>query len=84
MENVCIYSINMKAKVFKSGNSLAVRIPRELGPREGEVVIERVGDRWIVEPIKPARWPDGFFQRIRIRDQMFSRPPQGEHRSVEL
>ncbi len=83
-ENLSIYSINMITKVFKSGNSLAVRIPRELGPKEGEVTIERVGERWIVEPIKPARWPDGFFRRIRIDDPAFIRPPQGEHRSVEL
>ena len=34
-----------RAKVFKSGNSLALRLPKELGIAEGEeVVIARHGD----------------------------------------
>ena len=74
----------MKAKIFKSGNSLALRIPRELEPREGEVSVKRVGERWIVEPVKPATWEKNFFRAIRIDDPEFARPPQGEHRSVEL
>ena len=75
----------MIAKIFKSGNSLALRLPKELHPAEGEVEIETVGDRWIVSPVKPASWPKGFFSRIRLSDpHPFQRPAQGEHRDVRL
>ncbi|SBT05933.1 SpoVT/AbrB protein (fragment) [Candidatus Accumulibacter aalborgensis] len=43
----------MLTKVFRSGNSLAVRIPRELAivdPSQ-EVDIERVGDTLVVRPV---------------------------------
>jgi virulence-associated protein VagC len=75
----------MISKVFKSGNSLALRLPRELEPKEGEVHIEAVGDRWIVSPIKAAAWPKGFFSRIRISEPAsFKRPPQGRLRDIRL
>jgi len=81
----CIYCINMITKVFKSGNSLALRLPRELHPQEGEMWIEALGERWVVSPIKPASWPKGFFSRIRLSDPApFKRPPQGEHRDIRL
>ena len=75
----------MIAKIFKSGNSLALRLPRELGAVVGEVRVEAAGDRWIVSPVKPASWPRGFFTRIRFDDPSpFKRPPQGKHREIRL
>lgn len=75
----------MIAKVFKSGNSLALRLPKELNPKEGEVEIEAVGDRWVVSPVKPVDWPDGFFSRIRLSDRApFERSSQGDHREIQL
>jgi len=43
----------MLTRVFKSGNSLAVRIPKELAIAEAaqEVDIERVGDTLVVRPV---------------------------------
>lgn len=43
----------MLTKVFKSGNSLAVRIPKELAIVEAaqEVEIERVGNTLVVRPV---------------------------------
>lgn len=43
----------MLTRVFKSGNSLAVRIPKELSIAEAsqEVDIERVGDMLVVRPV---------------------------------
>lgn len=70
----------MIAKVFKTGNSMALRLPKQLSPKEGEVSIEVRGETWIVRPLKPERWPPGFFKKIRISDAAFARPPQGEHR----
>lgn len=81
----CIYSIYMIAKVFKSGNSMALRLPKELHPEEGEVEIEAVGDRWIVTPVKQASWPKHFFSKIQLSDpEPLVRPPQGEHREINL
>ncbi len=75
----------MIAKVFKSGNSLALRLPKELRLKVGEVQIEAVGDRWIVSPVKKSSWPKGFFARIRLSDpDSFTRPSQGESRDIQL
>lgn len=43
----------MLTRVFKSGNSLAVRIPKDLAIAEAaqEVEIERVGDTLVVRPV---------------------------------
>ena len=41
-------------KVFRSGNSVAVRLPASLGVREGtEVSVREEQGRYIVEPVKP-------------------------------
>ncbi len=43
------------AKVFRSGNSLAVRIPKEFGLKEGEVYLKREGDTIVIIP-KESKW----------------------------
>lgn len=44
----------MLTRVFKSGNSLAVRIPKELAFPEGtqDVEIEKVGNTLVVKPVE--------------------------------
>jgi antitoxin VapB len=44
----------MLTKVFKSGNSLAIRIPKELAIADvaQEVEIERVGNTLVVRPVE--------------------------------
>jgi antitoxin VapB len=76
----------MLAKIFKSGNSLALRLPKELGAAEGsEVEIIAEGDRWVVRPAKSTAWPRGFFTRIRLADPSpLKRPSQGAHRDIAL
>jgi virulence-associated protein VagC len=75
----------MVAKIFKSGNSFALRLPKELRPEVGEVEIESEGGRWIVSPVKREPWPKGFFSRIRLSNPSpFQRPSQGEHRDIRL
>jgi antitoxin VapB len=46
-----------RAKVFKSGNSLALRLPKALGLEEGaEMLLREEQGRYIVEPVeKPKR-----------------------------
>ena len=43
----------MRTRVFKSGNSLAVRIPKELAIVEAsqEIEIEKVGDTLVLRPV---------------------------------
>ena len=44
----------MKAKVFRSGNSQAVRIPKEFQLEVEEVDIERQGDGLLLRPRKKS------------------------------
>jgi len=62
----------MLSRIFKSGNSLAVRIPKELAFPEAtqEVDIERKGDALVIRPVRRqslaevaqvfASFPPGF------------------------
>lgn len=62
----------MMSRIFKSGNSLAVRIPKELAFADAtlEVEIERKGDTLVIRPMKKqnlggvikafAAFPAGF------------------------
>lgn len=49
-----------KARVFKSGNSLALRLPKALGLHEGdEMVLRDEGGQLVIEPMgKPQRTID--------------------------
>jgi antitoxin VapB len=67
----------MTTTLFLNGRSQAVRIPKELRFEGGEVRIRRLGDGVLLEPVKDATWPDGYFEDIRIDDEAFARPEQG-------
>ena len=41
------------AKVFKSGNSQAIRLPKEFRLDTDKVKITRLGNNLLIEPIKP-------------------------------
>ena len=51
------------AKVFWSGNSQAVRLPKgfRFTPGTDEVAIRREGESLILEPIPRQRWPEEFW-----------------------
>jgi virulence-associated protein VagC len=74
----------MITKIFKSGNSLALRIPKDLNLVACSVNITRVGDRFIVEPIKEENWEKGFFDEIHIQNPEYLRADQGQHRDIVL
>ena len=72
----------MLSRVFKSGNSLAVRIPKELAFADGalDVEIERKGETLVIRPVSKhslagvgkafAAFPRGFMAQGReLRDQ---------------
>ena len=44
------------AKVFKQGNSQAVRLPKEFRFKDDEIFIRKQGDTVLLIPKKTARW----------------------------
>ena len=72
----------MTTTLFTNGRSQAVRIPKELRFEGREVSIRRMGDGVLLVPVKASSWPDGFFESIRIEDDRFTRPDQGELPSI--
>ena len=68
----------MTTTLFNNGRSQAVRIPKELRFESKEVSIRRLGDGVLLVPLKASTWPEGFFESIRIDDDNFTRPAQGE------
>jgi antitoxin VapB len=75
-----------RAKVFKSGNSLALRLPKALGFEEGaEMVLREEQGRYVVEPVeKPKRkinldgiagiMPDA--RPLTLEERTFDDPPR--------
>ena len=45
------------AKIFQSGNSQAIRIPKELRTEEKEFTIRRVGEGYILYPVDDPWFP---------------------------
>ena len=53
--------MNARAKLFKTGGSQAVRLPKAFNfPDQEEVSIHREGKRVILEPVR-REWSPGFF-----------------------
>ena len=65
------------AKLFTTGGSQAVRLPKDYRFDGTEVFIRKKGGAVIIEPKSKRRWPRDFFHRIRITDRSFRRPDQG-------
>lgn len=64
-----------RAKVFWTGRSQAVRLPKEFR-FDGDVVsIRREGNRVILEPI--SEWPDDYWESFDGVGDDFERSPQG-------
>lgn len=66
------------AKIFWSGNSQAIRLPKELRfPADvREVEIHREGKRIVVEPVPVEEWPESFWRAFDGMPEGFERPPQ--------
>jgi antitoxin VapB len=46
----------VRAKTFKSGNSVALRLPKTLGIKEGvEMTVREEQGRYVVEPVVPPK-----------------------------
>jgi antitoxin VapB len=64
------------AKLFRTGGSQAVRLPKEFRMEGSEVYITQEGERIILLPKKKKAWPPKFFQNIRVTDSNFRRLSQ--------
>jgi antitoxin VapB len=74
------------AKVFRSGNSQAVRLPKELRfpPETSEVSIRKNGTQIILEPFKREEWPESFWEAFGEMPRGFTRPGQTRQARVRL
>jgi antitoxin VapB len=70
--------MSTRAKVFWSGHSQAVRLPKSFrfDPETEEVEIHREGEKVILEPVTPEEWPEEFWQAFGDMPEGFERPPQ--------
>ena len=52
----------IRLKVFKAGNSLALRLPKSLGMHEGEELLGfREGEALVLRHLNPLGWPEDYF-----------------------
>ena len=63
------------AKVFWSGRSQAIRLPKEFRFAGDTVLVRRDGQALIIEPADT--WPEGYAESFAGIPADFVRPPQG-------
>ncbi|ARQ13863.1 AbrB/SpoV domain-containing protein (plasmid) [Rhizobium etli] len=70
-------------KVFKNGNSQAVRIPADLAysQTEMDLEIERIGDEIRIRPLKPSL--EGVLSRFARFDRSFMAEGRGDQEQTE-
>lgn len=70
-------SVTSIVRVFRSGNSQAVRLPRDLAfpTHVHELVARRDGDRLVLEPAPGGEFPQTFWDALGQAPD-FQRPPQ--------
>lgn len=82
-----VYTNRMSAtaKVFKSGNSQAVRLPRQvrLAANVKELAVEREGERLVLSPVRPATFSAAFW-RVLGDWPSYHRPTQVRQRRGRL
>jgi len=64
-----------KARVFWTGRSQAIRLPKEFRFDTDSVLVHREGQAIIVEPAHD--WPEGYIESFAGVPDDFTRPPQG-------
>jgi virulence-associated protein VagC len=65
------------AEIVRINGCQLVKLPEGFRLEGDTVSIRRQGESLVLQPIKPATWPLGFFDRIRTDDPVFARPDQG-------
>jgi antitoxin VapB len=65
----------MTARVFTTGRSQAVRLPKEFRFDTDTVLVHREGSSVILEPVRD--WPEGYVESFTGVPDDFERPVQG-------
>jgi antitoxin VapB len=65
-----------RAKVFWTGRSQAVRLPKEFRFETDTVLVHREGAAVVLEPTD--EWPEGYVESFAGAPEDFRRPPQGK------
>lgn len=65
-----------RAKVFWTGRSQAIRIPKQFRVQGNEVTIRRMGNTLVIEPLD--EWPEGYVESFRGLAEDLERFPQGD------
>jgi antitoxin VapB len=76
-----------RAKVFWTGRSQAIRLPKAYRFDGDEVTIRRDGDAVILEPLAKRRWPPGYWESFGPVGEDFRAPeplPPSPHRDDAL
>jgi antitoxin VapB len=75
-----------RAKVFWSGNSQAVRLPKRyrLDPGVEEVKVSRKGAKLILEPVRAEKWPEEFWNVFGKLPEELERPAPVTSKRDEL
>jgi antitoxin VapB len=68
------FSKRLTARVFTTGRSQAVRLPKEFRFDTDTVLVHREGSSVILEPVR--RWPEGYVESFAGIPDDFERPPQ--------
>lgn len=71
-----ISSKRQTARVFTTGRSQAVRLPKEFRFDTDTVLVHREGSSVILEPAR--EWPDGYVESFSGVPDDFERPAQGK------
>jgi antitoxin VapB len=66
---------SLRAKVFWTGRSQAVRLPKELRFHTDTVLVRREGNAVILEPVD--EWPEGYVASFSGAPRDLARPKQG-------
>lgn len=73
------------AKLFVNGGSQAVRLPKEFRFEGDEVLVRRLGQGVVLEPVTPSTWPVGYWDRLpRVEDAEWTRPADPPPQGIEL
>lgn len=59
--------------IVETHNGQSIPLPEEFRFETGTVSIRRQGEAVILEPVRPAHWPERFFDAIPIDDPAFVR-----------
>lgn len=70
-----VSSKRVTARVFTTGRSQAIRLPKEFRFEGDTVLVHREGSAVILEPVH--EWPAGYVESFAGVPDDFERPPQG-------